>query len=163
MNTPQVHEFSVISKDGEKVLQKDFLSVWCVQNEGNFGLERFEWEVNGVPQTKSANGHYLYLVPDLSGFLDFEGGYAPNNCTLLDAYGKVRMRLTVPWSLTKEKNQASSKAPTCFAGISKPYVNPVTGRVGEFGVKAWVEHSGEYYFELDWKNGEFLWGKEIRF
>ncbi|MDW5443188.1 hypothetical protein R6254_11710 [Polaromonas sp. SM01] len=47
-------------------------------------------------------------------------------------------------------------------GISEPYFNPADGKRGIFGVNAWVELGGEYYFELDCRTGEFLWGKEVR-
>ena len=72
------------------------------------------------------------------------------------------MRLTVPWQLTKPQNPESAKPPTSFADVSGPYSNPVDGRKGEFGVSAWVEHAGQYYFELNYHAGQFLWGKEIR-
>jgi hypothetical protein len=106
----------------------------------------------------------FHLLPDNNGFLRFESGWdRTDNCLLLDAYGKERMRLTVPWQLTAANYPASNAPPTSFWGISEPDINPADGKKGEFGVKAWVELAGEYYFELDWRTGQFLWGKEIRF
>jgi hypothetical protein len=101
-------------------------------------------------------------LPDATGFLCFERDSTPDNCLLLDAHGKERMRLTVPWQLTKPRNPESAKPPTSFANISAPYINPADGKEGTFGVTAWVEHAGRYYFELDYHSGEFLWGREIR-
>lgn len=104
----------------------------------------------------------LNLLPDASGLICFESDWKPDNCLLLDAFGKERMRLTIPWQLTREKNPESAKPPTSFASVSGPLVNPADGKSGEFGVIAWVEHAGHYYFELDYHTGEFLWGREIR-
>jgi len=72
------------------------------------------------------------------------------------------MRLTVPWQLTNPKNPESAKPPTSFALVSAPFVNPTDGKEGHFGVTAWVEHAGQYYFELDYHSGQFLWGRPIR-
>lgn len=56
-----------------------------------------------------------------------------------------------------------------FKTVSEPYVNPKTGEKGNFGVSAYIEGSGsggyaegDWYFELDYHGGNFLWGKEIR-
>lgn len=73
------------------------------------------------------------------------------------------MRLSVPWQLTTANNPASNALPTFFASTSDPYVNPADNKLGKYGVRAWVEFAGEYYFELDWHAGQFLWGKEVRF
>lgn len=163
MNPTFINKFTYVAKDGEKVLAGDFLPVWCVQNQGVFEIDHYEWVGDGKVLTHQRKHGLLVLVPDASGFLCFEGGYVPNNCTLLDAYGKERMRLSVPWQLTTANNPASNAPPTCFVGTSESYPKPADGKVGKFGVKAWVEYAGEYYFELDWKTGKFLWGREIRF
>lgn len=158
-----INDFTYVSAQGERVLQREFLPVWCVENQGIFDLAQYDWTVERNIFSRSRKLGSLYLCPDSSGFLCFEGGCIPNNCTLLDAYGKERMRLAVPWHLTTANNPDSNAPPTCFVGISEPYINPADGKKGEFGVKAWVEFAGEYYFELDWRTGQFLWGKEIRF
>jgi hypothetical protein len=108
------------------------------------------------------------VLPDHSGFLRFESGWdRPDNCLLLDAYGKERMRLTVPWELTGR--EIAKDAVMCFKNVSAPYVNPKDGKQGQFGVSAYIEGSGsggyaegDWYFELDYHTGKFLWGKEIR-
>ena len=41
--------------------------------------------------------------------------------------------------------------------------NVGTHNEGQFGVIAWIEYAGDFYFELDYHEGKFLWGKEIRF
>lgn len=110
----------------------------------------------------------INLLPDSSGFLRFESGWdRPDNCLLLDAYGKERMRLTVPWELTEL--DIPKDVAMCFKNVSSPYINPKNGKQGQFGVSAWIEGSGsggyaegDWYFELDYHTGKFLWGKEIR-
>lgn len=105
----------------------------------------------------------FHLLPDSSGFLRFESGWdRSDNCLLLNAYGKERMRLTVPWEMTGSKHAESALAPTSFANISGPYVNPADGKEGQYGVTAWVERAGMFYFELDYHTGQFLWCKQIR-
>lgn len=101
------------------------------------------------------------MLPDSTGFICFESESKPDNCTLLDAYGKERMRLTVPWRLTGSTSPESGHPPTSFENISEPYVNPADGRPGKFGVTAWVEYAGKHYFELDYHTGQFLWCKRI--
>jgi len=124
----------------------------------------YSWNVDDMENHFHDPGsqNALHLLPNASGFICFEIEWKPNNCLLLDAYGNERMRLTVPWQLTRPKNPESAKPPTSFANISGPFVNPADGKVGQFGVTAWVEHAGKYYFELDYPSGQFLWGKEIR-
>lgn len=104
----------------------------------------------------------LHLLPDASGFICFENPWVPNNYLLLDAYAKERVHLTVPWQLTKPQNPKSADPPTFFAPLSDPYINPADGKPGQFGITAWVEYAGRYYFELDYHSGQFLWGREIR-
>jgi hypothetical protein len=74
-----------------------------------------------------------------------------------DAYGKERMRLTVPWQMTGSTSSESGQPPTSFANISAPYTNPADVKEGKFGVTAWVEYAGKHYFELDYHSGQFLW------
>lgn len=96
-------------------------------------------------------------MPDASGFLLCENVQRPDNLVLLDAHGKERMRLTVPWQMTGSTNPDSGKFPTRFIGLTTPWDNPKTGEVGEFGVLAWVQYAGDYCFELDYRSGQFLW------
>ena len=161
-----VKSFTLHGATGTTVLDEKFLE-WLQHHkfeELGSAIVAYSWNVEGRHIEMPANtGRVTWrLLPDASGFICFERGYVPNNCILLDAYGKERMRLTVPWELTKAKNPASNAPPTCFVGISEPHINPVNGKKGRFGVKAWVELGGEYYFELNWLTGQFLWGKEIR-
>ncbi len=151
---------------GHSVLYSEFRD-WRDPDTGSdiFGpVIAYSWVVNEevivVNDIKSEI--FLCLLPDSSGLLCFERPSFPSNCLLLDAHGKERMRLTVPWQLTKPQNPESAKPPTSFAFTSDPYTNPADGKLGEFGVTAWVEHAGMYYFELDYHTGQFLWGREIR-
>jgi filamentous hemagglutinin len=84
-----------------------------------------------------------------------------DNLVLLDAYGHERLRLSVPWQMTGSTNPDSGKYPTRFIGKTTPWENPATGEPGHYGVLAWVEYAGDYYFELDYRNGEFLWCKRL--
>lgn len=162
-----VSEFTLHNDRGQSVLSSE-LSNWALKDGGFeiFGpVIAYSWKVNGTPVrfSDSENKISLHILQDASGFIGFEQDrWEPNNCVLFDAYGKERMRLTVPWQLTHPKNPESAKPPTSFENISGPYINPADGKQGEFGVTAWVEHAGKYYFELDYHTGRFLWGKEIR-
>lgn len=162
-----IKNFTLHGANGLKVLETHFLDWLQTHKFEELGgtIAAYSWTVDGQNIQVPIDTSRLTwrLLPDQSGFICFERGYVPNNCTLLDAFGKQRMRLTVPWQLTKGRDTASNAAPSCFVGISAPYANPVDGNEGKFGVKAWVEYAGEYYFELNWHTGEFLWGKEIRF
>lgn len=162
-----ISDFTLHGSSGLSVLDASFLDWLRNHKSEELGdkIVAYSWNVNGqhIKITIDTGKVTWYVLPDASGFICFERDHIPNNCTLLDVYGKERMRLTVPWQLTAANNPASNAPPTSFWGISEPYLNPADGQKGEFGVKAWVEFSGEYYFELDCRTGLFLWGKEIRF
>ncbi|MFA7347131.1 MAG: hypothetical protein WCZ86_05185 [Desulfurivibrionaceae bacterium] len=118
--------------------------------------------VKGGKPTKS-----ISKLPDSSGFICFEKDYKPDNCVLLDAYGKERIRLTVPWELTGR--DISQNAKMFFVGMGGPFDDPTTGQKGKFGVSACIESADDYffiatdyYFELDYHAGKFLWAKDIR-
>ena len=136
---------------------------------------RYSWQVDGVDyEVRRPENCFWYLLPDSTGFICFDRNRKPDNCLLLDAYGKERLRLTVPWELTGIdidnearawlKGQGKPYAPpeVYFCNISGPYENPADGKMGQFGVTAWIEYAGMYYFELDYHTGKFLWGKPIR-
>ena len=121
---------------------------------------RHTWEVEGVLFERLNPRHdYFRLLPDSSGFLLCEKAQRSDNLVLLDAYGHERLRLSVPWQMTGSTNPDSGKYPTRFIGETTPWENPATGEPGHFGVLAWVEYAGDYYFELDYRNGKFLWCK----
>lgn len=163
---------------GHSILSTD-LRAWRepVTNSEIFGpVIAYSWLVDGEekriddPQSQLS----VKLLPDSSGFICFAQEAKHDNCLLLDAYGKERLRLTVPWELTGIdvyaearawlKNQGKPYVPPemYFCTISGPYVNPLDGKMGQFGVTAWIEYAGMYYFELDYHTGQFLWGKPIR-
>jgi hypothetical protein len=164
MNT--VEYFTRHGESGVAVLDKDYLKWLEAHESSELGskIVAYSWVVNGKEYMASIDIGKLvwHELPDATGFICFESDWKPNNCLLLDAFGKERMRLTVPWQLTRPQNPESAKPPTSFANVSEPFVNPNDGKVGEFGVTAWVELAGKYYFELDYHTGQFLWGKEIR-
>ena len=166
MKNSRIKKFTLHNNRGQSVLYSD-LAKWKSKT-GQFEIfgpiESYSWDVDGISLKFSENIENVNWdpLPDEGGFICFENGWEPDNCLLLDAYGKKRIRLTVPWQLTRHANPESAKPPTSFAGVSVPYINPADDNVGQFGVTAWVEHAGMYYFELDYQTGIFHWGKEIR-
>ncbi len=166
MKNSKIKNLTLQNNRGQSVLYSD-LYKWR-SNTGQFEIfgpiESYTWEVDGIilKSSKDIENITWNPLPDGDGFICFEKGWNPDNCLLLDAYGKEKIRLAVPWQLTRQSNPEPAKPPTSFTGVSSPYINPADGKVGQFGVTAWVEYAGMYYFELDYKTGRFLWGKEIR-
>lgn len=165
MTAKQIELFTKYNNRGQAVLLSEFNN-WRDPVTGSeiFGpVTAYSWEVNGaekrIDDLKSKL--LIHLLPDASGFICFESDSKPDNCILLDAYGKERIRLTVPWQMTGSTSPESGQPPTCFENISTPYINPTDGKEGQFGVTAWVEYAGKYYFELDYHTGQFLWCKRI--
>ncbi len=136
-------------------------------HETHYGLGhvvQYEWNV-GDEHINAPVEKWTFtprVLPDGSGFIGFEPVQSPSNCVVLDAYGQQRLRLTVPWGMTGATAPASGESPTAFLNVSEPYENPQTGKRGVFGVTAWVELAGLFYFELDYHSGEFLWCRQIR-
>jgi hypothetical protein len=164
MNT--IKEFTRHGESGITVLDKEYLKWLDTHDPSELGskIVAYSWTVSEKKYMASIDiGKIVWHeLPDATGFICFESDWKPDNCLLLDAFGKERMRLVVPWQLARPQNPESAKPPTSFAGVSEPYVNPTDGKAGEFGVTAWVELAGKYYFELDYHTGQFLWGREIR-
>lgn len=165
MSVKKIADFTLHDASGNSMLDKDWLK-WVNQHEGQgFGpTVSYSWHVGDHRVEVPANRQEetWEVLPDATGFICFKSDRKPDNCLLLDAFGRERMRLTVPWLLTRRQNPESAKPPTSFVNASAPYVNPDDGREGQFGVIAWVEFAGMYYFELDYHTGQFLWGREIR-
>lgn len=169
MNSPQtIRQYSMHGSTGFVVLHEKWID-WVLSHtpENNYGMgsiTHHSWYVGDeYIEVANENWYFAFVLPDLLGFIAFEQNrWEPDNCLLLDAYGKERMRLTVPWELTGSTNPESAKPPTSFDNISGPYVNPADGKRGEFGVTAWVACAGKYYFELDYRTGQFLWCVGIR-
>lgn len=164
MNT--IREFTFHGSTGASVLADSFLKWLETHSAAELGdrIVAYSWYVGDIFVSASIDiaSQIWHVLPDHTGFICFEKDWKPDNCLLLDAYGKERMRLTVPWELTIQKDPRSASPPTSFANISGPYINPANEQPGQFGVTAWVEHAGKYYFELDFQAGKFLWGREIR-
>lgn len=158
MNTPKVNEFTLHDDFGHSVRDKDWLS-WVKDHNGSgeFGVTtHYSWRVDGnqiVVPTDIGKVTWKEL-PDASGFICFDSGFIPDGCYVLDAYGAQRYSLTVPWELTPYEVPLEAKM--WFRNIG-------THPDGQFGVTAWIEFAGDFYFELDYHEGRFLWGKEIRF
>lgn len=162
----KIELFTLHNARNQSVLDSELLRWKDPLNPSNdvFGpVIRYTWLVDGQQYASPSTG-YWRLLPDASGFISFscdESRWKPDNCLLLDAYGKERMRLTVPWRMTGSTSPESGQPPTSFENISAPYVNPADGKEGKFGVTAWVEYAGKHYFELDYHTGQFLWCKRI--
>lgn len=149
----------------EALPAKDFVShyeVWCRSHPGQpvFGpIVKHTWQVEGQKfERLNLRNDPFYECPDSSGFLLCENTNHANNLVLLDVYGQERMRLSVPWELTRDPTAKSAAYPSRFIGLTTPWDDPKTGKEGKFAVLAWVEYAGDYAFELDWRTGEFLWG-----
>jgi hypothetical protein len=164
MSNDKVEHFTLHNNRGQSALDSELVELSLSQDPSKriYGpFIRHSWQVNGQQFESDRPGHWC-LLPDASGFICFERERKPDNCVLLDAYGNERMRLTVPWQLTRHAYPESGKSPTHFDYPSEPHINPATGEKGSYGVEAWIEYAGKYYFELNYRTGQFLWGKEIR-
>lgn len=170
MNEFIVKNFTMHGSSGHSVLASNWLD-WIASHQGMAGcshdngygfgqLTYYSWEVNGTQVTAMADHRNWWLLPDASGFIVLGGKRSSSNCVLLDVFGKEKVRLIVPWELTRRDIPLGAEM--WFRNVSPPYVNPETGEEGQFGVSAWIEYAGLYYFELDYHTGKFLWSKEIR-
>lgn len=158
MNTPKVTDFTMHDGLGNAMLKSKWLS-WVREHNGpgEFGITtHYSWKVDGkyICLPVDVSRVTWNELPDASGFICFESGFKSNNCYVLDAHGRERYRLSVPWELTPYNVPSGSKM--WFRGVD-------THCDGKFGVGAWIEYAGDFYFELDYRAGRFLWGKEIRF
>jgi hypothetical protein len=162
----RVGNFAMHGSSGVSVVVKDFLKWLETHSSSELGekIVAYSWNVDEKYFKKNIDisKQCWRELPDSSGFICFESESKSDNCTLLDAYGKERMRLTVPWQMTGSTSPESGLPPTSFENISAPYINPADGKEGKFGVTAWVEYAGKHYFELDYHTGKFLWCKRIR-
>ena len=179
MSLPKVNSFTIHGSGGFAVLKSKWLD-WILEREtlsreqsldlvfeDRYGFGEatyYTWLVDSSPVSAPAIfGHYWVELPDASGFIVFESKRETDNCLLLNAFGMERMRLTVPVELTKRAIPKTNQM--YFCNISAPW----TEFGGKFGVHAWIEGSGsggylegDWYFELDYHTGRFLWGREMR-
>ena len=160
-----ISELLMVNSRGDVLPDKDFLGhlkIWeSSQPTGtSFGpVLKYVWKADSscYERLNARNDHFRPL-PDASGFLLCENVERADNLLLLDAFGKERMRLAVPWQLTRQPDAKSAAYPSRFIGLTTPWENPKTGAQGKFAVLAWVQYAGDYAFELNWQTGEFLWG-----
>jgi hypothetical protein len=149
----------------EALPAKDYVEHYEVWRQSHpdepvFGpIVKHTWNIDGneIERINLRNDPF-YEFPDSSGFLVAENLERNDNLVLLDAYGKERMRLSVPWQLTRDPHPEMAAYPSHFLGLTTPWDNPKTGEEGKFAVLAWVQYAGDYAFELDWKTGQFKWG-----
>lgn len=154
-----IHDFTFHNGRGQSILASDLLrwkSKYPYDENLIFGpIAKYTWTIgNDFCQIINSNNISLSELPDCSGFICFEEGSNVDNCTILDEYGRLKYRLAVPFRLTGK---------TVPQGAEMWFRNVGDHKEGRFGVTAWIEYAGDYYFELDYQVGKFLWGKEIRF
>lgn len=150
----KVCDFTLLNDYGEEVKAKD-LAAWASRQSPwrTFDATGYCWYVEGE-RFFCRKAAYWVELPDSSGFICFYDNLSNDNCSLLDVYGRERFRLAVPCELTPY--EVPPGAEMWFRNIG-------THPNGQFGVTAWIEYVGDFYFELDYRGGRFLWGKEIRF
>ncbi len=149
---------------GQKVLASALID-WRDPSTGSsiFGpVIKHSWSVDNQAFYLDREGVALWSLPDKSGLILIESDLRPDNSALLDVFGHERARLCVPWKMTGAADPVSGQPPTAFVSPSQPYADPKTGVEGEFGVIAWVQLAGRFYFELDYHTGQFLWCRQIR-
>ncbi|MES2415262.1 MAG: hypothetical protein V4614_15780 [Pseudomonadota bacterium] len=153
----EILAFTIENASGQAVLFSEFTGNPLCDYQGP--TVRHTWQVDGMSYERlnSRNG-YLRMTPDASGFLLCEQEERSDNLVLLNAYGQERMRLTLPWQLTRSPTLEDAKYPSHFLGLTTPWDNTRTGEKGNFAVLAWMQCAGDYAFELDWRTGRFLWG-----
>jgi hypothetical protein len=153
----KIHLLTLENAKGEMVLFAEFTGNPACPYFGP--TINYMWEVDGTKFSKpNPRNDYLRPLPDATGFLLCENLERNDNLVLLDAYGKERMRLSIPWQLTRDPHPEMTEYPSHFIGLTTPWDNPETGEVGKFAVLAWVQYAGDYAFELDWNTGQFKWG-----
>lgn len=161
-----VENLMLYNNGGDVLPDENFLKhlkQWQKRHSDEFvfgPIVKHTWLADGVfCERKNPQNDHFRILPDASGFLLCENVKRSDNLLLLDAFGKERMRLDVPWRMTGATNPEYGKYPTGFIGLDTPYPNPDTGEEGKFGVKAYVEgfYGQAFYFELDYHAGRFLW------
>lgn len=107
----KVEAFTLRNDRNQNVLKKDLLDWKDALNPNNdiFGpVITYSWPVGEQDFEAPYNGYWCEL-PDASGFICFERERKSDNCVLLDAYGEKRIRLSVPWQLTRHRNPDSGE------------------------------------------------------
>lgn len=160
-----VEKLILHNKKGDVLPDEGFLvelKKWKTSHpsESTFGpIVKYTWQVDRQNYERpNPRNDGLDVLPDKSGFLLCEKLDRNDNLLLLDAYGQERMRLSVPWQLTRDPHPEMAAFPSHFVGLTTPWDNPKTGEIGKFAVLAWVQYAGDYAFELNWETGQFLWG-----
>ncbi|WP_201313834.1 hypothetical protein [Dyella sp. EPa41] len=148
----KISNFTLHNARGESVLSSKLIR-WALKAQRPFNVASYSWTVDDKLLSHIRDSFWEEL-PDSSGFICFESNFKSDNCYVLDAYGKERYRLRVPWELTPYDIPAGAKMWFRNVGAHMD---------GQYGVTAWIEYAGDFYFELDYHEGRFLWGKEIRF
>lgn len=134
------------------------------QYPGVLQIGRVTWEdESGRSYSLNAKDLFVQILPDRSGLICLESNRQGSKfetsmqtaAFILNTDGSLRCRLEVPTELTGRDVPAS--ASKSFGWIEKSSIGEA-----RYGLVASIEYAGDYYFELNYHTGEFLWGKEIR-
>ena len=165
MNQAQsVTSFSMINAAGDEVLYDDFSGNSDCKYRGP--TVKYLWKMGVIScERPTPNNDGMWVLPDASGFLVCENAKRSDNLLLLDAFGKERMRLGVPWQMTGCTDPRSGEYPSRFIGLTTTWTHPITDELGKLGLHVYVAGSGlweTWYFEFDWQAGKFLWCRPMR-
>lgn len=116
----------------------------------------------GNKHTLNTHDFSVHVLPDRSGLICLETPKSVKDryvgrsgAIILNEDGSVRYRLKVPIELLGYEVPPDS---VCYFA----WVEYSEAR-NQYGLTAVITYAGEYYFELDYLAGKFLWGKPIRF
>lgn len=120
--------------------------------------------MDSIGNTHTLNTHDLSVrvLPDRSGLICLEtpksvkGRYVGRSgAFILNEDGSVRCGLKVPVELLDYEVPPDSICYFAWVEYSEER--------NRYGLTAVIANAGEYYFELDYHTGKFLWGNPIRF
>lgn len=126
---------------------------------------RVSWlDRKNVQHEIDTSDFFVRVLPDRSGLICVESHkstskYRDSKITgafVLNEDGSLRYRLEVPVELTNR--DIPPDASRSFAWIEQKESGD-----SQYGLTARIEYAGQYYFELDYRTGKFLWGRAIRF
>jgi len=157
----KVERFTLHNDRGQSVLEAELVKLSLSQDPSKrvYGpFIRYSWQVNGQ-QFESSGAGSLCLLPDASGFILIEDDWKPDNAVLLDAYGKDRMRLTVPRELIPWMDDSSIRsAGFLWIGPSKE-----DGQCTLIGTADDILAGfGDFGCDFDYVNGVFLKAYKVR-
>jgi hypothetical protein len=126
-------------------------------------IESISWiDSKNKSHTMDTRDLFVRVLPDRSGLLCLENPMGkhkrfkyPARAFVINEDESLRYELMVPVEMTNR----------LISPLGKHYFGWVETKdnEGKYGLTASIEGAGQFYFELDYHTGKFLWGKEIRF